>query len=250
MLNQFLTGLVGVLVAQTYWQRCYACKDSRTARNGLLYSGVICVVMTMFTALVGLIIMTLNQSLDADSAMPWFMMYCTPPLIGAALFVLILCAGMSSADSCLNSAAVLVVNDLIRPFSPKTSDRRLVQYAKAATVVIGVAASVCAVYASSIISLFSRAYAMAGAGIAPLLCIGFFWRERKGEGLAMGKRNTRVTHWGARAGIVVGTVVSQLPFLGGSATLIGVAAASVCIVAVSCLTRNVPVEPVFSSKKE
>lgn len=247
VLNQFLTGLVGVLVAQTYWQRCYACKDSRTARNGLLYSGVICVIMTMLTALVGLIIMTLNQGLDTDSAMPWFMMYCTPPLIGAAIFVLILCAGMPSADSCLNSAAVLVVNDLIHPFAPKTSDRKLVQYAKTATVVIGVAASVCAIYASSIISLFSRAYAMAGAGIAPLLCIGFFWRERKTEGHVMGKRNTKVTHWGARAGIVAGTVVSQLPCLGSNATLIGIAAASVCIVVVSCLTRNIPVESIFSS---
>ena len=240
----FLTGLVGVLVAQTYWQRCFACKDGRTARNGLLYSGIICVVMTMLTALVGLIIMTLNQDLDADSAMPWFMMCCTPPLIGAAIFVLILCAGMSSADSCLNSAAVLVVNDLIRPFAPQTDDRRLVRYAKAATVVIGVAASVCAVYASSIISLFSRAYAMAGAGIAPLLCIGFFWRERRTEGHVMGKRNTKVTPWGARTGIVVGTVVSQLPVLGISATLVGVVAASVCIVAVSLLTRRVPKGPV------
>ena len=49
--------------------------------------------------------------------MPWFMMHCTPPLIAAGIFTLILCAGMSSADSCLNSAAVLVVNDLVRPFS-------------------------------------------------------------------------------------------------------------------------------------
>ena len=248
VLNQFLTGLVGVLVAQSYWQRCYACKNSRTARNGLLYSGIICVVMTMLTALVGLIIMTINQDLDAGSAMPWFMMYCTPPLIGAAIFVLILCAGMSSADSCLNSAAVLVVNDLIRPFAPKVKDKKLVWYAKVATVVIGVASSVCAIYASSIISLFSRAYSMAGAGIAPLLCIGFFWRERKEEGHVMGKRNSRVTHWGARVGIVVGAVVSQLSFLGSNATLIGIAAASVCIVVVSLLTRNVPVEPMFSDQ--
>lgn len=66
----------------------------------------------------------------------------------------------------------------------------------------------------------------------------------------MGKRNTRVTHWGARTGIVVGSVVSQLSFLGSNATLIGIVASSVCIVIVSCLTRNVPVEAMFSSTKE
>lgn len=245
--NQFLTGLIGVLVAQTYWQRCYACKDSRTARNGLLYSGITCVIMTMLTALVGLIIMTLNQDLNSGSAMPWFMMYCTPAIIGAGIFVLILCAGMSSADSCLNSAAVLVVNDLIRPFSHST-DRDLIRDAKIATVVIGIAASVAAIYASSIISLFSRAYSMAGAGIAPLLCIGLVWKKRPGEKATMSKCNSKVTPWGARVGIVVGAVVSQLPFLGNNAVLIGLVASSVCIIVVSLLTRNIPVEKEFVSE--
>lgn len=245
-INKFLTGLIGVLVAQTYWQRCYACKGPKTARNGLLYSGIICVIMTMLTALVGLIIMTLNQDLNAGSAMPWFMMNCMPMVVGAGIFVLILCAGMSSADSCLNSAAVLVVNDLVRPFG-RHSDHQLVKYAKIATAVIGVAASVAAIYASSIISLFSRAYSMAGAGVAPLLCIGFLWKDRKGEEPAMGKSNSKVTPWGARSGIVVGAVLSQLPVFGENAVLIGLVASSVVIIVVSILTRNVPVEACFRS---
>lgn len=244
-LNTFLTGLVGVLVAQTYWQRCYACKTSKTARDGLLYSGIICVIMTMLTALVGLIILTLNQDLNAGSAMPWFMMYCTPMLVGAGIFVLILCAGMSSADSCLNSAAVLVVNDLVRPFG-KHSDQQLVKLAKWATLFIGVAASVAAIYASSIISLFSRAYSMAGAGVAPLLCIGFLWKERKGQRPEMSKCNSKVTAWGARVGIIVGAVVSQLPI--ANAVLVGLVASSVSIIVVSLLTRNVPVERCFRSE--
>ena len=246
-INKFLTGLVGVLVAQTYWQRCYACKTAKTARNGLLYSGIICVIMTMMTAIVGLIIMTLNQDLNAGSAMPWFMMHCTPPIIGAGIFLLILCAGMSSADSCLNSAAVLVVNDLERPFFQKT-DQQLVKDAKIVTVIIGVASSVAAIYASSIISLFSKAYSMAGAGMAPLLCIGLVWKESAGETPEMGKCNSKVTPWGARCGLVTGAVVSQLSFLGNNAVLIGIAASSAVIIIVSLLTQNVPVEEMFRSE--
>lgn len=244
--NKFLTGLIGVLVAQTYWQRCYACKTAKTARDGLLYSGIICVIMTMLTAMVGLVIMTLNQDLNAGSAMPWFMMNCTPPLIAAGIFTLILCAGMSSADSCLNSAAVLVVNDIIRPFGKRT-DRELVKDAKIATIIIGIASSVAAIYASSIISLFSRAYSMAGAGVAPLLCIGLLWKERKGEKPQMSRCNSKVTPWGARVGIVVGAVISQLSFLGDNAVLIGLVASSAAIIIVSLLTKNVPVEEAFRS---
>lgn len=234
--NRFLTGLAGVIVAQIYWQRCFACRDRRTARNGLLYSGIIAIVMTMLTAMVGLIIMTMNQELDVNSAMPWFMMNRVPVILAACIFVLILAAGMSSADSCLNSAAVLVVNDIIRPICPRREDQKLVRDARIWTAVIGVVACVCAIYASSIISMFARAYAMAGAGLVPLLVIGLLWKERRGEKIAMAKRNSRVTPWGARCGIVTGAVCSQLPI--ASATVVGLAASAVVIVAVSLATRN------------
>jgi len=239
LINRFVTGLVGVIVAQIYWQRCFACKDKKTARDGLLYSGIIAVVMTMLTALVGLIIMTMNQELDANSAMPWFMMNRVPGILAAGIFVLILAAGMSSADSCLNSAAVLVVNDIIHPLSPRRDDRHLIRDARIWTVVIGVISSICAIYANSIISMFSRAYSMAGAGLVPLLVIGLFWKERRGERIGMAKRNSRVTPWGARCGIVVGAVFSQITAFGSNATIFGLVGSAVTIIVVSLLTKNV-----------
>ena len=105
-------------------------------------------------------------------------------------------------------------------------------------VIIGILASVAAIYASSIISLFSRAYSMAGAGLVPLLVIGLFWKERSGEKSQMGKRNSKVTPWGARCGIVTGAVLSQISGLGPNATLIGLAASAVVVIVVSLLTRN------------
>ncbi len=239
LVNRFVTGLVGVIVAQIYWQRCFACKDKKTARNGLLYSGIIAVIMTMLTALVGLIVLTMNQDLDTNSAMPWFMMNRVPGILAAGIFVLILAAGMSSADSCLNSAAVLFVNDIIRPVSPKRDDRHLVRDARIWTVIIGVVASIAAIYASSIISMFSRAYSMAGAGLVPLLVIGLFWKERSGERIRMSRQNSRVTPWGARCGIIVGSVFSQIPAFGSNATLIGLGCSAAVIIIVSLLTGKV-----------
>ena len=239
IINKFITGLIGVLVAQIYWQRCFACRDKKTARNGLLWSGIIATGMTMLTALVGLIIMTLNQDLDANTAMPWFMMNYVPAAIAAGIFVLILAAGMSSADSCLNSAAVLLVNDVVRTVKPDREDEKLVKDARVWTVVIGILASVAAIYASNIISLFSKAYSMAGSGLVPLLVIGIFWKERKGEKIEMGKSNSKVTPWGARCGIVVGAVCSQLKVFGSNATLIGLGLSALTVIVVSLLTKNV-----------
>lgn len=248
LITKFVTGCVGILVAQIYWQRCYASKSPRTARSSLLSSGIIATVMTMATAVVGMIILSMNQDLDSNSAMSWFLMEQTPLIIAAVVFVLILAAGMSSADSNLNSASVLIVNDLIKPFAKNLDDKKLVLIAKWLTVFIGVVSAVCAVYASSIISLFSRAYSMAGAGLTPLLIIGMVWKERRGETYEMGRQNSKVTPWGARVGIVVGAICSQLPVFGSNAVLYALAISSVCIIVVSLLTRNVKNNAKFISE--
>jgi SSS family solute:Na+ symporter len=241
LLTKFVTGCVGILVAQIYWQRCFAAKGPKTARRGLLYSGIIAIIMTMGTAIVGMIILSINQGLDPNSAMSWFMLNHIPLLVSAFIFVLILAAGMSSADSNLNSASVLITNDLVKPFAPNMSDKKLVSLAKILTVVIGVFAALAAIYASSILSLFSMAYSMAGAGLVPLLVIGLVWKERSGEVYQMGRKNSKVTPWGARVGIVVGAVLSQLKALGPNALLIALAISAVCIIVVSLLTKNVAI---------
>ncbi|GAK60709.1 SSS sodium solute transporter superfamily [Candidatus Vecturithrix granuli] len=238
LITSFVTGCVGILAAQIYWQRCFAAKDSKTARNGLLYSGIIAILMVMLTALVGMVILTLNQELKPDDAMPWLMMHYVPTFVAAIIFALILAAGMSSADSNLNSACVLIVNDLIRPFHKKATDNDLVKYAKILTVIIGIFAAVAAIYASSILGLFSKAYAMAGGGLVPLLLVGLLWKERSDQAHTMGKKNSKVTPWGARIGIVAGAVLTQITALGPNRVLIALVISAVLIVVVSIATQG------------
>ncbi len=238
IINMVVTGTIGILVAQIYWQRCFSATDTKTARNGMLYSGIIAILAVMLTAFVGMIIYTINQDLAPGDAMAWYMMNRVPVAIAGAIFALVLAAGMSSADSNLNSAAVLITNDLIKPFKPDATDAQLVKYAKLLTVVIGIFAALGAIYASSIMSLFSRAYSMAGAGLVPLLVIGLLWKERADEVHEKGVKNSKVTPWGARVSIVSGAVLSQINALGSNKVLIALAVASVLLVVVSLATKN------------
>lgn len=64
----------------------------------------------------------------------------------------------------------------------------------------------------------------------------------------MGKKNSKVTPWGARVGIVVGAVLSQLNALGPNAILIALCASAVCIVVVSLITKDVANDPKFVSE--
>ena len=69
-MNKFITGFIGVMSFQAYWQRCFGCKNAKTAKNSMLWSGIICLGLVLMTALTGVIIMTYNQDLNANTAMP------------------------------------------------------------------------------------------------------------------------------------------------------------------------------------
>jgi len=238
LITKFVTGVIGILAAQIYWQRCFAAKDGKTARNGLLYSGIIAIILVMLTAIVGLIIKALNPDLAPGDAMSWFLQNHIPTFVAATIFALILAAGMSSADSNLNSAVTLIVNDIVVPFKKDARDKWLVRLSVILTIIVGIFAALAAIWAKSIIDLFSKAYSLAGGAIVPLLLVGLIWKDRKGEKFEMGKKNSKVTPWGARVGIVVGGVLTQITALGQYRNLIALAISVVAIIIVSLVTKE------------
>lgn len=238
LVTKFVTGVIGILAAQIYWQRCFAARDSKTARNGLLYSGIIAIILVMMTALVGMVIKVLNPNLEPGQAMSWFLQNHIPTFVAATIFALILAAGMSSADSNLNSAVTLIVNDMVLPFKKDAKDQWLVRLSIILTVVVGLFAALAAIWASSIIGLFSKAYSLAGGAIVPLLIVGLIWKKTPGEKFAMGTKNCNVTPWGARTGIVVGGVLTQITALGPYRNLIALVISAVAVVVVSLATKE------------
>jgi len=228
----FVTGCFGVLAAQVYWQRCFAAKDARTARNAMLISGVIVIVMVTLTAMVGMTAKTLNPGLDPALAMPWYMMNYVPLTVVAVVFALVLAAAMSSADSLLNACAIIVVNDVIYPFKPKATDRQLVTWTKRATIIIGVVACLLAIYAESIIGMFAKAYTMAGGSVVPVLIVGLLWKLSR-KPFVRGEKNSRLTPWGVRTAVVAGALVSLTYGI-----LWGVLVSALLAVVVSLLTTT------------
>ena len=232
--NNFITGCFGILAAQVYWQRCFASKDGRTARNGMLVAGTFAIITTSLTVLVGMVARSLNPKLDPNMAMPWLMANQVPMAVTAIVFTLILAAAISSAASNLNSAAVILVNDLVSPLNSKISDRGLLNIAKVTTIIVGIFAALAAMYSPSIISLFSKAYTMAGGSVVPVLLVGLLWKRDYRRAFAAGaKHNSRLTPWGARVALVIGAVIS-LQF----GILWGIGVAAVLAIIVSLITRN------------
>jgi SSS family solute:Na+ symporter len=124
------------------------------------------------------------------------------------LFTLVFVAAISSAASLLHSASVIIVNDLVRPFVPDKREDELVKYARLFVILVGIFSVAAALWANSLIGLFSLAYTMAGGGVIPVLLVGLLWKRRRNDPFAMGTQNSRLSPWGARIGLVSGAVCS------------------------------------------
>ncbi|MDL4775425.1 MULTISPECIES: sodium:solute symporter family protein [Thermomonosporaceae] len=229
----FLTGLLGVLGAQSYWQRCFAAESGRSARTGMLVAGVIATVFICGTVLVGMISRALNPGGPGGEAMPWVMLNQVPAVITIAVFGLVLVAANGAAAANLNAATVIMVNDVLTAGGRQMSDRAMVRAGRGLTVVIGIGGALTAMYASSIIGLFAQAYTLLACSVVPVLAVGLLWRRDRSRPFTAGEHNCRITPWGARTGLVVGAVTGQVAGL-----YVGFAAAAVLTVVVSLATRD------------
>jgi Na+/proline symporter len=197
-------------------------------------AGIFAVVTTSLTVIVGMVTRTLNPTLDPNMAMPWLMTTQVPLYITAIVFTLILAAAISSAASNLNSAAVILANDLVLPFNRNISDGALLKLAKGSTILVGIFGALAAMYSPSIISLFSKAYTMAGGSVVPVLLVGMLWKRDYSRAFATGARhNSRLTPWGARVALVAGAIVSIMYGI-----LWGIPVAAALAILVSLITRH------------
>lgn len=204
----FVTGTFGILAAQVYWQRCFAANNPKSASRAMLYSGIIAIIFTCIATVSGMIVKIYNSNLDPNQALPWLIMEEMGQFVALAFFILIFLAAISSAASSLHSAATILINDLIIPFNSNKNDSYYVKFTRWCILIVGVVAVGAALWAESIISLFSLAYTMAGGGVVPVLIVGLLWKRKKQDTHQMGLQNSGVSVWGGRIGLISGSIGS------------------------------------------
>ncbi|WP_144460750.1 sodium:solute symporter family protein [Siminovitchia fortis] len=204
----FLTGTLGVLAAQVYWQRCFAAKKPKDASRAMFYSGIVAIIFTCLATVSGLVVKATNPDLDPSQAISWLILEEMTQLVALGFFILIYLAAISSASSLLHSAAVVITNDLVIPNTKGRTDDFYIKFTRWCILLVGIFSVGAAVWAQSIIGLFSLAYTMAGGGVIPVLIIGLLWKRRKQESFDMGTQNSGVSVWGGRIGLVSGAAAS------------------------------------------
>lgn len=133
----------------------------------------------------------LDPNIATDQVFPLFIVQQFPAGLGGIVIAGVFAAAMSSLDSSLNSVSAVIVTDFYRRFARSVSESRAMFAARGLTVLMGVFATVTALYlAGNEVKLLWEQYmkviGILGGVLAGIFALGIFTRRANGPGALVG----------------------------------------------------------------
>ncbi|MFC2017190.1 sodium:solute symporter [Chloroflexota bacterium] len=186
-----LIGLTYVVGPDMY-SRLFCAKDSKTARASVFWAALLIIPFAFGITLIGMGASALFPNISSEQALPMVMKEILPPFLGSIVLAALLCAVMSSADTCLLSASTILTVDIIRRFKPSLSQEKILPLSRWGIVVLGLSSLILALALKEIISVLLFAYTIYTCGLILPIIAGFY------------KNKLRVTPLGALVAIIGG----------------------------------------------
>lgn len=221
------------LIGQDFYQRIFAAKDEKVARNASIVGGVLMILVSFFPTIIGMGARALSDLDNGAKAFPWVVQNLMNPVLGGIILAAILSAIMSTADSLLTAATSHIVNDFwINTFKldEKSDEERLLKISRNFTFIIGIIALIIALISPGIIDALIYSYTMYSAGVFIPVIGGVLW-----DG---------ATRQGALASLIIGSVValwgilSDISIFGAPIEIFAAFVSLIIFILVSLATRN------------
>ncbi len=175
-LSLFLAFLLGEALAPIYVPRIFAAKAPQHARNGMLASAGFMILFMFCTTSLGVFAHVLLPDVSGDPVLPSILIHLLPVGIVGAVIAAVLAALMSTADSTLGAAGVILVQDIYKPLVNKeVSEATQLMLARIIVLISGVAATAFALWAPGVIEALVIVYSWWAAAILVPLVLGILW---------------------------------------------------------------------------
>lgn len=242
LLSKFLTSFLSLSVLHYYWQRLYSCKSPRSARNSFLTMAIATLIVCTLTNLTGIYAAVAVPGLE-NGVVAALVSTVLPKALQLIFVIAIIAACVSTAQAMLNSAAVILVNDVIVPLKPDLTDRQRVRTVTILTFVVGLLSLFLSMSFTLILDMISVIYSGCCGVMAPLLIIGIIWqKDRKGNLCAANCGLTKAgVLTGLIGGIFIGVIFSVVPSLSqimGGGIFPALIFSTICYVIISKLTAK------------
>lgn len=202
--------LVGVtyLVGPDIYSRLFCARNAHSARRAVKLTALLLVPLAFAVAAVGLAACVQFPGLAAERAFPTVVTQLLPHWAAVLVVGALLAALMSSADTCLVTAGVILGLDLVGARLRKEwSPRHELAVCRSAVLLVGVVSLVVALRLQNVIASLLLGYTLYAGGLVVPTLAGF-WHRRLNVNTA-----------GAIAAAVVGGTIGLAAKIGGPANL-------------------------------
>jgi SSS family solute:Na+ symporter len=186
-----LVGLTYVVGPDMY-SRLFCARDVRTARVSVFWTALLMIPFAFGITLIGMGASVLFPGISPEQAFPTVISEVFPPFLGGIVLAALLCAVMSSADTCLLSASTILTMDIFKRFRPSLSEEKALFLSRWGIVILGLASLILALALKGVINALLFAYTVYTCGLILPVIAGFY------------KDRLKVTPWGALAAIIGG----------------------------------------------
>ncbi len=168
-------------------QRALAAKSVAQAQLGLVFAGLLKIVLPLIVVIPGIVAYALNAPLEKpDQAYPWLMHSFIPPGVKGIAFAALVAAIVSSLASMVNSISTIFTMDIYKEYiSPKSSEARLVKVGR----LFGMMSLMIAVFIAPLLGNLDQAFqfiqeftGFVSPGALAIFLVGFFWKRANARG--------------------------------------------------------------------
>lgn len=189
----FLTAALGSIPQQDVFQRVTSAKDEKTAVRGTLLGGSFYFVFAfvpMFIAFAATVIdpayiqqFASDDEREMQRALPQMVMTMMPFWAQVIFFGALVSAILSTASGTLLAPSSLFVENVLRPFTHRLSDRRMLQLLRGVLVVFAMGVTYQAVNSNqTMYEMVQAAYSVPLVGALVPLVMGMYWKRATTQG--------------------------------------------------------------------
>ncbi len=133
------------------FQRILMARDTAQIKSSFTIAAVLCFFILLFICFIGLMMIAVSPNLEANNVVMHAIDICSSPILRVFALIGIIAMVMSTADSWINTTAIIIAHDLLKPLGIDVKNELVL--VRIASFVVGIGAIILAIPASNLLNL-------------------------------------------------------------------------------------------------
>jgi SSS family solute:Na+ symporter len=182
----WLAFFIGATPVQEIYQRAFSAKSEKAAVNGVYLSALLLLIIPIIPLIIGMGAVHLHPELmNVDSGqglIPTMVSTYSSIPIQILFYGALISAILSTSSGAMLAPATIIGENLLRPYLPNLTDKRLLLYTRISVVMVAAVSCIFAFKDSDIISLVVASLSLVLVCIFAPFTFGFFWKKASTTG--------------------------------------------------------------------